>query len=43
MSRLETSREVIFQAVREGFAAAHDALVLDPADRVSEISFLIKY
>ncbi len=36
VKRLETSRKVIFNSVREGFAAAYDMLVLDPADRVSE-------
>jgi len=30
VKRLETRREVIFQNVRQGFAAAYDALVLDP-------------
>lgn len=34
VSRLETNRETIFEAIRVSFAAAHDALVLDPADRV---------
>ena len=34
VSRLETSRSVIFESIRVGFAAAYDALVLDPADRV---------
>lgn len=31
MKRLETSREVIFNSVRQGFAAAYDSLVIDPA------------
>jgi hypothetical protein len=35
VSRLETSRDVIYEAIRVSFAAAYDALVLDPADRVS--------
>lgn len=30
MKRLETSREVIFNSVRHGFAAAYDQLVSDP-------------
>ena len=34
VKRFETSRRVIFESVREGFAAAYDALVLDPAMRV---------
>ena len=35
VNRLETSRAVIFEAVRCSFASAYDALVLDPSDRVS--------
>ena len=35
IARMETSREVIFENVRVGFAAAYDGLVLDPAQRVS--------
>jgi len=30
VKRLETSREVIFNSVRQGFAAAYDQLVIDP-------------
>lgn len=37
VSRLETNRETIFEAIRVSFAAAYDALVLDPADRVSAV------
>lgn len=37
VKRLETSRKVIFESVREGFAAAYDMLVQDPKDRVSQI------
>ena len=37
VNRLETSRAVIFEAVRCSFASAYDALVLDPSDRVSEV------
>jgi len=33
VKRFETSRKVIFDNVREGFAAAYDSLVLDPAMR----------
>jgi len=33
VKRFETSRYVIFDSVRHGFAAAYDALVLDPALR----------
>jgi predicted acylesterase/phospholipase RssA len=33
VSRLETSREAIFEGVRRGFARAYDALVEDPAER----------
>ena len=36
VSRTETNRAVIFQSVRDGFAAAYDALVDDIALRVSE-------
>ena len=32
---METSREVIFDSVRAGFAAAYDLLVLDPALKVN--------
>lgn len=35
MKRLETSREVIFNSVRHGFAAAYDQLVSDP-DQVGQ-------
>jgi hypothetical protein len=31
---METSREVIFNSVRQGFAAAYDALVIDPLNQV---------
>jgi hypothetical protein len=31
---METSRPVIFEAIRVSFAAAYDALVENPADRV---------
>lgn len=41
MKRLETSREVIFNSVRNGFAAAYDSLVLDPAERVRTIVHLL--
>lgn len=34
IGRLETSREAIFNGMRDGFAAAYDGLVLDPALRV---------
>ena len=34
IGRLETSREAIFNGMRDGFAAAYDSLVLDPALRV---------
>ena len=34
VKRFETSREVIFESVREGFAAAYNALVLDPMMKV---------
>ncbi|RYH30463.1 hypothetical protein EON65_05085 [archaeon] len=40
VSRTETSREVIFDTVRRGFAAAFDSLVLDPAERVGVYSAL---
>ena len=40
VNRLETSRAVIFEAVRCSFASAYDALVLDPSDRVSMVVFL---
>ena len=33
VKRFETSRFVIFNSVRQGFAAAYDSLVLDPALR----------
>ena len=33
VKRFETSRKVIFESVREGFAAAYDALVIDPEMR----------
>lgn len=33
VKRFETSRQVIFESVRSGFAAAYDALVEDPAQR----------
>lgn len=33
IGRLETSREAIFNGMRDGFAAAYDSLVLDPALR----------
>eukprot|EP01032_Pedospumella_encystans_P010127 gene10127-11864_t len=33
VNRLETSRAVIFEAVRCSFASAYDALVLNPSDR----------
>lgn len=32
---METSREVIFENVRLGFAAAYDSLVSDASQRVS--------
>jgi len=34
IGRLETSREAIINGIRDGFAAAYDSLVLDPALRV---------
>ena len=34
VKRMETSREAIFDSVRRGFAAAYDALVLDPEMKV---------
>ena len=34
IERMETSREKIFNSVRQGFAAAYDSLVLDPNERV---------
>lgn len=33
VKRFETSREVIFESVRQGFAAAYDVLVMDPEER----------
>lgn len=36
VKRLETSRRAIFEAVREGFAAAYDMLAEDPGDRVGQ-------
>ena len=33
VKRFETSRAVIFKSVREGFAAAYDALVLEPSEQ----------
>jgi len=38
VKRFETSRRVIFDNVRAGFAAAYDALVIDPAQKVNNIS-----
>jgi hypothetical protein len=34
VKRMETSREVIFDSVRQGFAAAYNALVVDDANKV---------
>lgn len=34
VKRFETSRRVIFENVRDGFAAAYDALVIDPSQKV---------
>lgn len=35
IGRMEDNRQVIFDNVRYGFAAAYDLLVLDPSQRVS--------
>lgn len=43
VNRLETSRAVIFEAVRCSFASAYDALVQDPSDRVSGAMCVLYY
>ncbi|KAJ1440264.1 acyl transferase/acyl hydrolase/lysophospholipase [Ochromonadaceae sp. CCMP2298] len=33
LGRMETNKKLVFEGIRTGFAAAHEALVLDPAER----------